>query len=252
MGNFYLCNEINFLMGMGMSKKSPSNGTHMKMSAVNDFLKKHPTYSYVKVRNTSKGNDYVISTPMKFLGNDNNTVNAINKAKPFASAEEAYEYLDLNSEKIDKDIHIVVDEKYNRKKRTAPKIEVGVDPGEVMSFAKMDSSDRIKIPAKIKNEVYRLSGGVCPICGLPLSKYKYTVDHKIPLSRGGTNELENLRAVHHECNRLKGNFLDNEMNKGAVSVTCNKIIDHPTSELTAMVIRSFMRGIINKYGGLKE
>jgi 5-methylcytosine-specific restriction endonuclease McrA len=32
----------------------------------------------------------------------------------------------------------------------------------------------------------------------------WEVDHYIPLSRGGTNHVSNLRLAHRSCNRAKG------------------------------------------------
>lgn len=37
------------------------------------------------------------------------------------------------------------------------------------------------------------------------SSCAWNVDHKIPLSKGGTNKKSNLIAVHVRCNRKKGN-----------------------------------------------
>lgn len=53
--------------------------------------------------------------------------------------------------------------------------------------------------------------GWCHICGLPIpndiaSRYHPlygTVDHVIPKALGGQNILENRRAAHYLCNRLK-------------------------------------------------
>lgn len=36
------------------------------------------------------------------------------------------------------------------------------------------------------------------------SKYAWDIDHIKPKSRGGTDNIDNLRAVHVDCNRLKG------------------------------------------------
>lgn len=46
---------------------------------------------------------------------------------------------------------------------------------------------------------------VCWICGKPGSD---SIDHVIPLNRGGTNDPANLRPAHlHPCNRAKSDKL---------------------------------------------
>lgn len=57
----------------------------------------------------------------------------------------------------------------------------------------------------------KTSPHVCGLCGHRIKERDLTVDHIIPLSRGGTNEISNLRLVHSSCNQIKGNFLDEEM-----------------------------------------
>lgn len=44
------------------------------------------------------------------------------------------------------------------------------------------------------------SRGICAICGTPGATQ---VDHRIPLSRGGSHDIENLRAVHKDCHHKK-------------------------------------------------
>lgn len=62
-------------------------------------------------------------------------------------------------------------------------------------------------------------GFLCYLCKEPIdmavartSKRGATVDHVIPLSRGGTDEIDNLRLAHWECNRKKSNKLVEELN----------------------------------------
>lgn len=46
----------------------------------------------------------------------------------------------------------------------------------------------------------------CGICKLPIATpAEATVDHKIPLSRGGSNRMDNLQLAHAGCNQKKGN-----------------------------------------------
>lgn len=47
---------------------------------------------------------------------------------------------------------------------------------------------------------------ICGICKKPIpTMAEATVDHKIPLSRGGSNRMDNLQLAHEECNQQKGN-----------------------------------------------
>lgn len=51
--------------------------------------------------------------------------------------------------------------------------------------------------------------GVCGICHRPVrikrGPMRPSIDHIIPLSRGGTHELENVQLSHYRCNESKGN-----------------------------------------------
>lgn len=47
----------------------------------------------------------------------------------------------------------------------------------------------------------------CACCGKPLTTKNMTMDHVIPISRGGKNTPENLVPLCYDCNQLKGNFL---------------------------------------------
>jgi hypothetical protein len=53
--------------------------------------------------------------------------------------------------------------------------------------------------ADILNLLRKKQGGNCYFCGKPLSGSPTEVHHVIPVSRGGSNELENLALVHRSC-----------------------------------------------------
>ena len=63
--------------------------------------------------------------------------------------------------------------------------------------------------------VYYRNNGVCGICGLPVLYDKSpdkiwaaTIDHIIPLSRGGKHELPNCQLAHRLCNSMKQDDID--------------------------------------------
>jgi len=69
------------------------------------------------------------------------------------------------------------------------------------------------------DEVVRTYGNTCAVCSEPIdltlqrtSKMGLTVDHWIPLSKGGSDDMSNLRPAHWICNRRKSDSLPKETN----------------------------------------
>ena len=46
----------------------------------------------------------------------------------------------------------------------------------------------------------------CAATGMELMPNDVSLDHMIPVSRGGSNDIENLHMVHNEINRAKGSL----------------------------------------------
>lgn len=57
--------------------------------------------------------------------------------------------------------------------------------------------------------VFKHDQFACVLCGRSGVGVKLEVDHKIPLSKGGSNRLDNLQTLCFECNRGKRNDLEN-------------------------------------------
>ena len=52
-------------------------------------------------------------------------------------------------------------------------------------------------------KIYRKTKGHCYLCGEFVDFDSYEIEHKVPLSKGGTNELSNLFCSCHTCNLIK-------------------------------------------------
>ena len=82
-----------------------------------------------------------------------------------------------------------------------------------------------KASAKIKNDVWKTTGGLCLYCGketLPFGGNEedaFVVDHLIPRIKGGTNDINNLVPACKSCNSKKGDLTIDEMRKRLVGST---------------------------------
>jgi 5-methylcytosine-specific restriction endonuclease McrA len=62
-----------------------------------------------------------------------------------------------------------------------------------------------KYQKAIKKQLINSKGAICGICGKPIEDMKHcTIDHIIPLSKGGMTTLENCQLAHVWCNKRKG------------------------------------------------
>lgn len=66
---------------------------------------------------------------------------------------------------------------------------------------------RTKVPFSKKNIIIR-DDLICQYCGA--HKNKLTIDHVIPVSKGGKSSFENCVAACQDCNNKKGNKLPSE------------------------------------------
>lgn len=58
---------------------------------------------------------------------------------------------------------------------------------------------------KIRLELFYLDN-TCGICGKEIKDEKEsTIDHIIPLSKGGADKRHNMQLAHNDCNNKKGN-----------------------------------------------
>jgi ATP adenylyltransferase len=74
----------------------------------------------------------------------------------------------------------------------------------------------------------------CSLCGAkPSADVELDIDHILPSSKGGTDDIENLQVLCHRCNRGKGNYLlkssqeihHNHKNENSDCIFCKLHVD---------------------------
>jgi 5-methylcytosine-specific restriction endonuclease McrA len=64
---------------------------------------------------------------------------------------------------------------------------------------------------KAKLELLWRDGRRCAICGRKIKDLDdLTIDHIVPLAKGGKNAMENYQLAHKACNEAKGSMLPKE------------------------------------------
>lgn len=64
---------------------------------------------------------------------------------------------------------------------------------------------RIRRIASVRAIVFARDRGLCHLCGKPVARESMSLDHVVPRSHGGTNDVANLRCAHLHCNQRRQN-----------------------------------------------
>ena len=75
------------------------------------------------------------------------------------------------------------------------------------------SKQRVKFPKEVKRELLRSQGGRCMSCGGRQRLDLMDIDYKVPFSRGGSNDRDNLQLLCRTCNTPKGSKTDKEFRR---------------------------------------
>ena len=232
---YYIANNIHFIQGFGNLMERPSSATHMKYNDALRYVDTHPDHMLMQYGSGNKKRNYVVSTNQKYFNEDGSFVNEMRLATSFDTLEEAFNALNNILNKDEK--LFVINSEFKKFKRPACIQEQKQSLPTVVK--------RISFSPEIRHKVVEKTP-ICAICGKPIEG-EFTIDHIIPLSRGGGNTLNNLRPTHKTCNMIKGNFTDEEMLDNVTQITCNNLYNTPNSEISYRLIRSMVRGTINKY-----
>lgn len=255
-GNSYInvvkldpCAKFNPLMDPYCEIDKLSCATRMKLEQAKCFIKNRlngdPRWGIRKIARTVAHKNYVITTGINYVSKSPKYQITPNyeDVKWFKSVADAESYLNHNRHIFDNPIIIGEDgelpELDQRRTFTPEQLQIlGVEPPP-------KPTKRVVLSKTTRDIVYENGGGVCAICGRPIDRDSFTIDHIVPLCRGGKNELSNLQIACSDCNRLKGGRMNSEFSYGLANILSRQLQENPNEDLTAMLIRSIVRGKID-------
>jgi 5-methylcytosine-specific restriction endonuclease McrA len=70
---------------------------------------------------------------------------------------------------------------------------------------KLIARERKVFSAQERRNIIKTYGSVCYLCQREINlRTLWHIDHVVPFSKGGSDDMENLRPTHKVCNELKG------------------------------------------------
>lgn len=99
-----------------------------------------------------------------------------------------------------------------------------------------DMSKRIVFPQEVRLKAYNQSEGRCVYCGRFIPFDEMTIDHIVPLSKGGTNYEKNLQCCCKECNLMKQDLLECDFYK-----KMKEILKHQLKQKIRKIKRSVIK-----------
>jgi 5-methylcytosine-specific restriction endonuclease McrA len=77
-----------------------------------------------------------------------------------------------------------------------------------MTKAKKDSKKRKQLSSRKKLLIFKNADYSCEYCGIRGAKHiDLTIDHVVPLIKGGRDDESNMACVCYQCNQDKGSLL---------------------------------------------
>lgn len=96
--------------------------------------------------------------------------------------------------------------------------EKAVPAAEADKTEDMQNCQRRNFSVSERSAVYTKTEGHCAICGKFVPYTEFTVDHIVPLAKGGSNDISNLQCACGVCNRIKQDILPEKLMEKLVEI----------------------------------
>lgn len=102
---------------------------------------------------------------------------------------------------------------------------------------------RKKFTKEERIKIYRKTEGHCYLCGEFVDFDSYEIEHKVPLSKGGTNDLSNLYCACHCCNTIKHDIYPTDFMEKIIQIFMYQMEKKIHNRFKKCIIRKTLKSI---------
>ena len=139
-------------------------------------------------------------------------------------------------------------EKYKQKAHSKLKSykAFSLDNNEPINIQPVKKIKRKTFDKTTRKSIYNNSGCRCQICGRLITYDDFTIDHIIPLAKGGTNNMSNLQSSCVRCNSIKADVLPDDFNSLIEQIILYRMNNHYNKSFAKSIIKIYLKNIFKK------
>lgn len=153
-------------------------------------------------------------------------------------------------------------DRYTETKYVDEKSQLVIEPNgayQMQNAPKLTSAEKREVAYKESNLPYSFSykirhafnGRVCPVCGCTMQEYEKsptmpTIQHNMPISKGGQHVLSNISVICKSCNITLQDTPTGDLNNAEVVEAWNEIVGIPSDGIPNMGIPSIDKNSLEK------
>ena len=107
-----------------------------------------------------------------------------------------------------------------------------------------ENKARMVLSYEQRLEIYNRAKGKCVLCGKEIKLQKMSIDHIVPLSMGGQDDLSNMQCTCYACNKFKSNILPEDFNQKINSIFMYQNEKQHGNEIRWKIARHLLKGLI--------
>lgn len=129
---------------------------------------------------------------------------------------------------------------------------IDLDTDELINIKDINTKiSRKSFGKTTRQTIYHNSACTCQICGKSITFEEFTIDHIIPLAKGGTNDMSNLQSSCFRCNRIKADILPDDFNETIQNIILYRMHNNYDKSFAKSIIKIYLKNIFKKYWQMK-